>query len=231
MQFLRYGLSAALGLILLASAMMSELYRPRAPDAPLIERSGLVSAASVAYLGTDRTTTFGKRRTAVADWLAAVQQAPIGQKASVTASGIKALELQLSATPTDGNAWLALASFRQSAGGYGAPVEMALRMSYFTARRELFVMGLRSYFSLSLWSVLPDDLQREARWEIAALCEPGRDLAILRNLARAAVAAGPAQVELVSSIAGETAPFSRQLFDQYAKDLQKDLQEVRKPDK
>jgi hypothetical protein len=182
----------------------------------MIERSGLLSAASIAYLGTDRTTAFGKRRAAVADWLAAVQQAPADQRATVTADAIKALELQLSATPTDGYAWLALASFRQSSQGFGEPVEMALRMSYFTARRELFVMGLRSYFSLSLWTVLPDDLQREARWEIAALCEPGRDTAILRNLARAAVAAGPEKVALAAEIAAEIAPISRQLFDAFA---------------
>ena len=223
MQFVRHGLTGALALMLLASATMSDMHRPRAPAAPMIALSGLVSAASVAYLGTDRTTSFGKRRAAVADWLAAVQQAPADQRAAVTADGIRALELQLSATPTDGFAWLALASFRQNSGGFGEPVEMALSMSYFTARRELFVMGLRSYFSLSLWSVLPEDLQREARWEISALCEPGRDTAILRNLARAAVAAGPAQVELVSEVAGGVSPHSRQAFDHFADEARTDV--------
>jgi hypothetical protein len=169
--------------------------------------------AELAFLATDLTLPFGRRRSDVVAWMARVYRTEPANRAAVVDAAARAIEARLSRTPTDGYAWLALAEFRLIRDGYGAGVERALGMSHYAAPVEQYVMLRRARFSLAIWRPLSEDLRRQARIDLQGLA-PWHGPDIVETLAREAYVDGPDQLAAAREEIARVSPFSAAFFDQ-----------------
>ena len=201
------------GGFLLAAGVVNQ-FTPRDEDfGPPFASIAQAATTSLAYLGSDLDTSFGLRRLSTVGWLIYVKQARPDELKNASQQGIDAMKRHLAEQPTDGFSWLALAQFHQINHGFDDNVDAALRMSYYTSRREFYVMMQRVGISLKLYPVLQDDLQQEVHWEAAALVS-SQDWTYTRDFARIAMLTNPQGLAIAREEAHRASDYMGQIFDQ-----------------
>lgn len=153
-----------------------------------------------------------RRYATQAAWLRPLHDMAPERRIAWLDAGIADMQAHLARAPADGHAWMVLAWLRQQRLGPVPAVLDALRQSYATGRFELVISVSRIYLALALHAALPEALRREVALEIALMADHRHNADILRGLADAAVAAGPAMEAMVLERAAALDPLAAGLL-------------------
>jgi hypothetical protein len=120
----------------------------------------------------------------------------------------------LALEPMRADVSLALAEIEFLLRGPGKPVYAALKLSYITAPRELWIVERRIGLELMLVPTAAPEILSYVEDDVRSLGQPYRNTGFYRELARAAFVAGPPAIALVRRVLASVHEQPLQIFNQ-----------------